>query len=294
MTTAVPPTPPDTLVAQSDALGLEVQRRAALWRVRSLGSVAGRSLWGLFGLVLFVGVWQWLSLRLPLSQLASPQQVLDDLRSHFWLDPPMEVYGFGPVGYWDMLRYSIENVLLGTAIGGAIGVIGGLALARTRLIQATLEPILLTLGTLPILAAAPLLVLWFGIVSYTQVMLVAAYTAILLTQFAQRAADNLHPVYEERARTCGASRLAQLRIILLPAVVPEILGGLRISLAFAWGLEVFAETLGSPSGLGQTILTLANVDDVAGLLACVLLLGITALLFDFLLVGCVKTVTVWQ
>ncbi|GAC1445359.1 MAG: hypothetical protein NVSMB52_06260 [Chloroflexota bacterium] len=287
----VPPTPPDALVAQGDVIGLEVQRRAVMWRGQSLGNIARRYVWGLFGLILLFGVWQWLSTHMPTSQIASPQDVIDDLKQHFQVDPRMEVYGFGPIGYWGMLQYTIKNVLLGTVIGGAIGVIGGLLLARIRLLQAALEPILLTLGTLPILAAAPLLVLWFGIVSSTQIILVAAYTAILLAQFAQRAADNLNPVYEARARTCGASRLAQLRSILIPAVVPEILGGLRISLAFAWGLEVFAETLGAPRGLGQTMLTLANVDDVVGLFSCVLLIGLTALAFDFLLVAGARAVS---
>jgi NitT/TauT family transport system permease protein len=152
----------------------------------------------------------------------------------------------------------------------------------------------LTLGTLPIVAAAPLLVLWFGIVSFTQVILVAAYTAILLIQFAQRAAENLDPVYEARARTCGASRWVELRKILLPAVIPEILAGLRISLAFGWGLEAFAETLAAPSGIGQAIVTLANTDDVTGIMACVLLIGLTAIVFDVALVLGAKVVTVWQ
>jgi ABC-type nitrate/sulfonate/bicarbonate transport system permease component len=257
-------------------------------------AVVRRHILGLVGLVLLVGLWQWLSFQLPLSQLAPPRDVLNNLISNFLLDPPMEAFGFGPVGYGDLMLYTMQNVLAGTAIGGLLGVIGGLALARTRLVRHALEPILLTLGTLPILAAAPLLVLWFGIVSYTQVMLVAAYTALLLAQFAQRAADNLDPVYEARARTCDASRWVQLRMILLPAVVPEILGGLRISLAFGWGLEAFAETLGAPSGIGQAILTLSNTDDVTGILACVLLIGLTAIAFDVVLVLGAKTISAWQ
>lgn len=296
MATVVPPTPPRG-VADHEAQPRVVGPRAigGPFGVRRVFADIGRRyLWGIVGLLLLLGIWQWLSLQLPLSQLASPKEVVDNLTSYFMLDPPMEAFGFGQVGYGGLLLYTIKGVVLGTVIGGAVGVIGGLALARTRLVRHALEPIILTLGTLPILAAAPLLVLWFGIVSYTQVLLVAAYTAILLTQFAQRAADNLDPVYEARARTCSASRWFQLRTILLPAVIPEILGGLRISLAFAWGLEVFAETLGASSGLGQAISTLANTDDVAGILACVLLLGLTAIVFDVALVLGARVVSGWR
>ena len=96
-----------------------------------------------------------------------------------------------------------------------------------------------------------LFLLWFGVVPFTQVLLVTLYSAVMMILFSQRAAQNINPVYERWAMTFGAGSVFRIRHILIPGIVPEIIGGLRITLASAWGLEVFAEILGAPGGLGR-------------------------------------------
>lgn len=249
---------------------------------------------GLLGLCALVGLWQYLSTVLPQSRLVSPADVFDDLRAKLGFNALFETFGFGHVGYLGLLRYTIRNVALGGVVGGFVGLVGGLFLARSHLVRAAVEPILLTLGTVPLLAVMPLLVIWFGIVSYTQVLLVGVYTAIVVVQYALRGAENLSPVYERRAMTCGASSWTRLWRVLLPGVVPEALAGLRIALAFAWGLETYAETLGAPSGSGQGIVILANINNVAGILSSIVLIGIVALLADGLLLLGSRAVTRWS
>ena len=249
---------------------------------------------GVLGLCALIGLWQYLSTVLPPSRLVSPNAVYEDLRSKLGFNALFETFGFGHTGYLGLLRYTIRNVLVGAATGGFVGLIGGLFLARSHFVRAAVEPILLTLGTVPLLAIMPLLVIWFGIVSYTQVLLVAVYTAIVVVQYALRGAENLAPVYELRAMTCGASSWTRLWTVLLPGVVPETLAGLRIALAFAWGLETYAETLGAPSGSGQGLVILANIDNVAGILSSILLIGIVALLADALLLLGSRAVTRWS
>jgi ABC-type nitrate/sulfonate/bicarbonate transport system permease component len=73
----------------------------------------------------------------------------------------------------------------------------------------------------------------------------------------------------------------------------EIIGGLRITLASAWGLEVFAEILGAPSGIGQAIKALTNLSNVSGLLACVVIVAVTAIVSDILLVALARRVAAW-
>src|SRR5262249_4130093 len=111
--------------------------------------------------------------------------------------------------------------------------------------------------------------------------------------FSQRAAENINPVYERWAMTFGAGLAFRIRHIFIPGTVPEILGGLRITLASAWGLEVFAEILGAPSGMGQAIKALTNLNNVPGLLACVVIVAVTAIATDMLLVALARRVAVW-
>ena len=73
-----------------------------------------------------------------------------------------------------------------------------------------------------------------------------------------------------------------VRDILIPGTVPQILGGIRIALAGAWGLEAIAELLGAQYGIGKIVQVLAGATDVEGIFAALLVLGLAAVLFDAL------------
>src|SRR5262249_60731125 len=99
-------------------------------------------------------------------------------------------FGLGKVGCGSLLLYALINVFVGLVSGGAIGILIGIASARLRLLRAIVDPIVLVLGTVPILVAAPLFLLWFGVVPFTHVLLLALYTAVMMVLFSQRAAEN--------------------------------------------------------------------------------------------------------
>jgi len=270
---------------------IEANRRLAI-RSAILQKFIG-SLYTAAGLGLFLGVWWYAASQLPRSRLVAPLEVGADIGANFLYSPRLGVFGLGRVGYGSLLLYTVSNVLTGLAIGGAVGIVTGTASARLRLLRLFVEPVVLVLGTVPVLVAAPLFLLWFGVVPFTQVLLVAFYSAVMMILFSQRAAENINPVYERWAMTFGAGTAVCLRHILIPGTVPEIVGGLRITLASAWGLEVFAEILGAPSGIGQAIKAFTNLNNVSGLLACVVIVAITAIVTDMLLVVLARRITVW-
>jgi ABC-type nitrate/sulfonate/bicarbonate transport system permease component len=123
---------------------------------------------------------------------------------------------------------------------------------------------------------------------------VVFYVGVILYVFAQRAATNLDPIFEESARTLGATKRQMVRDILIPATVPEILGGLRIALAGAWGLEAISELLGSQSGMGKVLEVLAGATDPQGIMATLLVLGATAIVADALAAFAVARLTQWS
>jgi ABC-type nitrate/sulfonate/bicarbonate transport system permease component len=123
---------------------------------------------------------------------------------------------------------------------------------------------------------------------------VAFYSAVMMVLFSQKAVENLDPIYERWAMTFGASLGQRIRQILIPGTVPEILGGLRITLASVRGLEIFAEILGAPSGIGQAIKALTNLNSVSGLLACVTAVAVVAIATDALLVMLAGRLTRWS
>jgi ABC-type nitrate/sulfonate/bicarbonate transport system permease component len=247
----------------------------------------------LTGIALFFIAWALAALMLPPSRLASPLAAALDIQRNFFVSPRLSVFGLGRVGYLDLLIYTTRNVLLGLIIGSTIGIPLGTLSAKLGWLRHLVDPVVLVLGTVPVLIAAPLFLLWFGVVPFTQVLLVAFYSAVMMTLFSQKAVENLDPIYETAAMTVGAGLLTRVRYVLMPGTFPEIVGGLRITLASAWGIETFAEILGAPSGIGQAIKTLVNVNNVPGIMACVTLVATTAIVTDLLLSLLASRITRW-
>ena len=206
----------------------------------------------------------------------------------------LSFYGLANTGLFDSMIYTASNVLIAVAVGSVGGTVAGLVTARFHLIRAVLDPIIMTTGTIPILVLAPFFLIWFGVSRLSALLLVAIYVGVILYVFAQRAADNLDPVYEESAYTLGATARRVVWDILVPGTVPQILGGIRIALAGAWGLEAIAELLGAQYGIGKIVQVLAGATDVEGIFAALMVLGVVAVLFDALAAFAVSHIAAWS
>jgi ABC-type nitrate/sulfonate/bicarbonate transport system permease component len=248
----------------------------------------------LVGVVALIAVWQALATAMPAALLPPPGAVAARVGSDFFSAPELSFYGLTDASLFGSMLYTAANVAIALVIGAAIGIVAGLASARFGFVRAVIDPIMLTAGTIPILVAAPFLLIWFGVGRASAVALVAFYVVVILYLFAQRAADNLDPVYEESARTLGATRRRMLADILLPGTVPEILGGIRIALAGAWGLEAIAELLGSQQGMGKIIEVLAGGTDAEGIMAALLVLGLVAMGADALAAASIARLAAWS
>jgi ABC-type nitrate/sulfonate/bicarbonate transport system permease component len=248
----------------------------------------------LAGAALFVAVWQAMTYALPPVILPTPLGVLRRTGADFWSAPSLSFYGVADANLYANLIYTTENVAFAVLIGTAIGVAAGLVSARFSLFRAVVDPVVLTAGTVPILIAAPFLLIWFGATRASAVSLVTFYVVVILYIFAQRAASNLDPIFEQYARTFGATKAGMVRDILVPGTIPEILGGFRIALAGAWGLEAISELLGSQSGMGKVLEVLAGATDAQGIMACLLLLGITAIVADASTALVIARVAAWS
>jgi ABC-type nitrate/sulfonate/bicarbonate transport system permease component len=235
------------------------------------------------GLVLVVAIWQGIAAAVPPIILPAPLSVALRLWSDFLYAPSLSYYGLSYTNFYGNLIYATENVALAVAVGAAVGILAGLASARISLVRAIIDPVMMTAGTVPIPVAAPFLLIRFGVGRLSAVCLVVFYAAVILYVFAQRAVSNMNPIHEDFARTLGAMRRQIVGDLLLPATVPEILGGLRIALAGAWGLEAIAELLGSQAGVGKVLEVLAGATDTQGIMANLLMLGLVVAIIDALM-----------
>jgi ABC-type nitrate/sulfonate/bicarbonate transport system permease component len=95
-------------------------------------------------------------MQLPPSRLVSSWATLQDILRNFVSSPRLRIFGLGDTGYVWLLIYTLSNVLLGLCGGGAVGILIGVTAAKVRWFRFAVDPIVLALGTVPVLVAAPL------------------------------------------------------------------------------------------------------------------------------------------
>lgn len=249
---------------------------------------------GIIGMFLLVGIWQLLTIFVPSSLLPAPHAVAWRIANDFFSARELTYFGLPNASLLGSMLYTAENVVIAVTIGSVLGAVTGLVTARFRLARSIIDPVVLTAGTVPILVVAPFFLIWFGVGRASATTLVLIYVCVTLYLFAQKAADNLDPVYEEFARTLGATPRRIVRDVLIPGTVPQILGGVRIALAGAWGLEAIAELLGSQKGIGKAVELFAGAVDVEGIFAALLVLGVVAVLFDAITASCFAKIAAWN
>ena len=151
----------------------------------------------LAGAALFLALWQGASEFVSPIILPGPIGVFERVAADFWSAPALSYFGLEDASLAGNLLYTAENVAIATLLGTAIGATLGLLSARLWFVRAAMDPVMMTAGTVPILIAAPFLLIWFGVGRASAVSLVTFYVVVILYISAQRAALNLDPIYEQ-------------------------------------------------------------------------------------------------
>ncbi len=162
---------------------------------------------------------------------------------------------------------------LGLATALVVGTALGVLIAVARPARAALEPLLVVSQTVPVIALAPLLVTWLGFGIEPKIIvvtLIAVFPVIVAVATGVRQAD---AAVDELLRGAGASRLRRLRLVELPAAVPALLSGARVSSLLVVPGAVAAELVGSTDGLGRLLLIYDRDGRTTTTFACVLLLA---------------------
>lgn len=148
---------------------------------------------------------------------------------------------------------SMGRAGVGFLIGGVLGLVFGILTGLFRSVEYVLDPSVQVLRLVPHLAIAPLIILWFGFgeVSKIAIIMTGSFFPLYINTF--MGIRNVDNKLFEVARVLGFSPYQKLRRLILPAALPGILLGLRLSLAVAWIGLVVAELIGSQSGIGFLI-----------------------------------------
>ena len=145
---------------------------------------------------------------------------------------------------------TLTEVLLGLLVGTTAAVILGYAIAKSRLFEQLVSPYLVATQAIPVVAIAPLLVIWFGPGIFSKVLicaLIVFFPVLVNTVVGVRAVPR---PFHDLMQSLHATRPQTLRMLELPASLPVLLGGLRIGATLSVIGAVVGELVGSDRGLG--------------------------------------------
>ncbi len=165
---------------------------------------------------------------------------------------------------------SISRGGAGFLSAAVIGVSAGVLMAWYRPVRILLHPVMRLFYPMPKSALIPLTIMWIGLGDASKITLIFIGCLLPIVISAFNAARGVDTVLLWSARSLGASEREILREIVVPAALPEILNGIRISLALSFILMVSAELIISNDGIGFLIDMLGGGGDYSGMFAGVI------------------------
>lgn len=230
-----------------------------LWPLASLGT-----------LVVVAGIWWLLTSGLSIVKplyFPAPEEVISSL---FRLGPSLLEDGIA----------TLIRVVVSWMIGSTLGVLVGLTMVRSRIAYFILTPVVEALRPVPPVALIPFVILWFGIGDSGKIFLAALGCFMVMAINTIVAAGNVAPVYVRAARSLGASQNQVYRTVILPAIVPQLVSGLRIGAALAFAITVAAEFLGAKDGIGTLIMLASRTLNTPVVLLGTIVIGLEAFLME--------------
>ncbi len=191
---------------------------------------------------------------------------------------------FGMAERGEILRHllpSLQRVAVGLLIASAIGIPVGVLVGYYRRLEWATTTVFQFIRMISPLAWMPIAIIAFGVGDRAIYFLIAATAVWPIILNTAHGVNSMDPIWLKVARNLGASETLTLRRVVVPAVLGDILTGLRVAIGISWVVLVPAEMLGVSSGLGYYILDTRDRFRYDELMAVVLLTGFVGFALDW-------------
>lgn len=189
-------------------------------------------------------------------------------------------FGLGDSSFLIALAVSLKRILIGYSISLFLGAGLGVLVGRFKSLDETVGSLMLALQVLPSICWLPLAILWFGL-SEMAIQFVVVMGALLSIAIATDSGiKNISPLYLRAARTMGIEGLDLYTRVIFPAALPSVVTGMKLGWSFAWRSLMAGELLFVSLGLGQLLQTGRELNDMAQVIAVMLMIVAVGLFFD--------------
>jgi NitT/TauT family transport system permease protein len=239
----------------------------------------------LLALVVFLGFWEW--------RTAQSQQ------SAFLFGRPSTIAAllWGSVLDGSLLRDSAITgleTLLGFAIGNVVGTIAGLSLWYSRFVSRVVQPFVIAIGSIPIIALAPIVIIWFGTGLASKVAMSTLSVVVVALVTSYKGALGVDPDQINLLRTLGARKPQIFAKLVVPASLTDIFAGLKLTVGFALIGAIVGEFMSSSVGLGHAIFRAGSLYAIPKVFASLVGTIGLALILTFLVGKAEQWLTPWR
>lgn len=204
----------------------------------------GKSLIQVLSVVLFFAIWQ------LLAELGFVSEFLVGTPLGIWKRFVASILDYS---IFIDTGYTLWEALLGFVIGTLVGTSIGLLLWYSKWVSQIVEPFIVAINSVPKIALAPIILLWFGTGLGAKVVLVVSMTAIIALIAAHQATKDADKDLQSLLYSMGADRKQIFREVVVPSSLPAIVSNFRINVGFGLVGAVVGEFISSKAGLGHMI-----------------------------------------
>lgn len=216
----------------------------------------------------------------------------------FILPPPSAIWralvgGLGSQVFIANFLVTLYETLAGFLIAAVTGIAIGAVIAQFRVVERTFYPYLVALQTLPKIAIAPLVIVWFGFGISSKIVIAAmvAFFPVLVNVIV--GLKTIDQSKLDLMRSLNATRWQTFRMVKFPNALPFVFAGLDIAIVFSVLGAIVGEFVGAQKGLGNLILQYNVTLDIAGVFAVLILLSFLGVTLHLLMQALQKRLIFW-
>jgi NitT/TauT family transport system permease protein len=236
-------------------------------------------------LAVFLGMWEWVTAQSrETAFLFGSPSAIGTFLIEMWKDGSLvrDTYVTG------------TETLLGFVVGNFLGTVLGLLLWYSRFISRVVQPFIVALGSIPIIALAPIVIIWFGTGLASKIAMSTLSVVIVALVTSYKGATGVDPDQINLMRTLGAKKRHVFQKLVVPASLTDIFAGLKLTVGFALIGAIVGEFMSSSEGLGHAIFKAGSLYIIPKVFAALVATIVLALLLAYLVGRLEHLLTPWR
>ena len=236
-------------------------------------------------LVIFLSAWEYATARNPQAAFlfGSPSAIFRFLVT-MWQDGSL---------VRDAYVTGLETIL-GFVVGNVLGTVLGLSLWYSRFVSRVVQPFIIALGSIPIIALAPIVIIWFGTQLASKIAMATLSVVVVALVTSYKGAMSVDSDQVNLMRTLGASKPVIFRKLVIPASLIDIFAGLKLTVGFALIGAIIGEFMSSSEGLGHAIFKAGSLYIIPKVMAALVVTIALALILTDLVGQLERLLTPWR